>query len=149
MYMKVPMAVPCCIIDSSVSRLRFSRLPYSAAQQPVQCRLQALVGSMSMAQGTLQLCSRRTFSCLWPPIMVALTMKFSNSAWRTLGSRSVHTERRSLYQLPSGLSTTLRSADTWPGTMCRRASSFSAQSMSLGMFSSGLSSRYLITFLSP
>lgn len=32
----------------------FSLLPYSAAQQPVQWRLQAEVGSIRMAQGTLQ-----------------------------------------------------------------------------------------------
>ena len=32
----------------------FSLLPYSAAQQPVQCRLQAEVGSIRMAQGMLQ-----------------------------------------------------------------------------------------------
>ena len=47
------------MMPSSVSRLMFSRLPYSAAQQPVQCRLQAEVGSIRMAQGTLQ-----PFSCL-------------------------------------------------------------------------------------
>src|SRR5690606_39620656 len=41
-------------MESRVSSDRLSLPPYCAAQHPVQCRLQALVGSMRMAQGTLQ-----------------------------------------------------------------------------------------------
>ena len=36
------------------SKLRFSRFPYSAAQQPVQCRLHALVGSSNNTHGMEQ-----------------------------------------------------------------------------------------------
>ncbi len=39
------------MMESISSNVRLSLLPYSAAQQPVQCRLQALVGSSRMVVG--------------------------------------------------------------------------------------------------
>ena len=55
------------MMESISSKDRFSLLPYSAAQQPVQCRLQAEVGSSRMAQGMLQPYFSRIFSCLASP----------------------------------------------------------------------------------
>ena len=53
------------MIDDAVHLLigGFSLLPYSAAQQPVQCRLQADVGSGRMAQGMLQPYFSACFCC--------------------------------------------------------------------------------------
>lgn len=50
-----------------------SRLPYSAAQQPVQCRLQALVGSSRMAHGMLHWYFSRDFCWTGQAKMDALT----------------------------------------------------------------------------
>ena len=43
------------MIESISSKDRFNWCPYSAAQQPVQCKLHADVGSNNTAQGILQL----------------------------------------------------------------------------------------------
>ena len=48
---------------------------YSAAQQPVQWRLQAEVGSIRIAQGMLQLYFSRAFSCFSQPMKFALSRK--------------------------------------------------------------------------
>ena len=40
-------------MESISSNVKFSLFPYSAAQHPVQCKLQAEVGSNKIAQGTL------------------------------------------------------------------------------------------------
>ena len=45
--------------EQVVSRLRFSLWPYSAAQQPVQWRLQAEVGSSRIAHGRYRFFCRR------------------------------------------------------------------------------------------
>ena len=75
-------------MESSSSKDRFRRLPYSAAQQPVQCMLQALVGSIRMAQGTLQPSRLETSSWVALPSRLALRIKFWKNALRTPGSRS-------------------------------------------------------------
>ena len=71
------------------SYVRFIFAPYSAAQQPMQCLLQADVGSNRMAQGMLQ--PYFASHSLWrsPPRMDALMTKFSNSFMRTPWSISV------------------------------------------------------------
>ena len=51
--------------------------PYSAAQHPVQCRLQALVGSRRIAHGILQPYFLRHSSCLGQPARFALIKKFA------------------------------------------------------------------------
>ena len=63
------------MMESISSKLRFSLLPYSAAQQPVQCRLQAEVGSSRMTHGMLQLYFLRYSSSMGQPRMLALRMK--------------------------------------------------------------------------
>lgn len=52
--------------------------PYSAAQQPVHFKLQALVGSIKIAHGILQLCFSLFSFCLWYPRRQPLMIKFSN-----------------------------------------------------------------------
>ena len=76
------------MMESKVSRLRLRRLPYSAAQQPVQCMLQAEVGSSRMAQGTLQFSRAFTSSWVALPFRLALNKKFWKKARRAPGSRS-------------------------------------------------------------
>ena len=85
-------------MESSSSKVRLSRLPYSAAQQPVQCMLHAEVGSSRMAQGTLQFSLRLTSSCRALPSRLALRMKLRKKACRTPGSSS-YTFMMSWYQL--------------------------------------------------
>ena len=76
------------MMESMVSRDRFSLWPYSAAQQPVQCILQAEVGSRRIAQGTLQLFFSAVSSCRALPFRLALVMKLVKNAFRTPGSRA-------------------------------------------------------------
>ena len=50
----MPSSLPCCIMLSISSYVRFSLFPYSAAQQPVQCRLQAIeVNGFVFASGQI------------------------------------------------------------------------------------------------
>ena len=123
-----------------VSKLMFSLLPYSAAQQPVQCRLQAEVGSIKMAQGMLQLCSAAAFSWRPYPMREVFTMKFSKKVMRTAGSMSLHRLMMSLYQLLSGFSKMLWNTRRWLGRVLS-LSNLSAHSSSLGRLFSGSSSR--------
>ena len=88
MYIYTPISLPWVIMESISSKVRFSLLPYSAAQQPVQCRLQAEVGSSRMAQGILQLYFFRYSSCFGQPMIFALRKKFSKVAFRTSESVS-------------------------------------------------------------
>ena len=140
MYIKVPSSLPCWMMLSMVSRLMFSLLPYSAAQQPVQCRLQAEVGSIKMAQGMLQLYWAMAFSWRPKPMREVFTRKFSKNVLRTSGSRSVHRLIMSVYQLLSGFSKILWNTRRWLGRVLS-LSNLSAQSSSLGRLFSGFSSK--------
>ena len=52
-YRYTPSSLPCVTILSMSSKLRLFLLPYSPAQQPTQCILQAEVGSNKISQGML------------------------------------------------------------------------------------------------
>src|SRR5699024_9922841 len=88
MYINVPSSLPCVTIESSSSRVRFSRFPYSAAQQPVQCILHADVGSRRIAHGILQPSRSFIASCRALPDKLAFTIKFLKKAFRTPSFRS-------------------------------------------------------------
>ena len=129
-------------MESISSKLRLSLLPYSAAQQPVQCRLQAEVGSSRIAQGILQPYFSRICSCFGQPIRLAFKKKFSNTAFNTSVSTSCITCIISWYMLLFGSASTLRKASRCGSKLtgplpARR----STQAISLGAFSSGFFSR--------
>jgi hypothetical protein len=126
------------MMESISSKVRFSLLPYSAAQQPVQWRLQALVGSRRMAQGMLQLYSARNFSWMGQPMMLALRKKF----WKVAFSTSLSTSRKifmmSRYMLLEGSLMTARKASRWGSKLSGPLpASLSTHSISLGRFFSG------------
>ena len=136
------------MIESISSRLRFRRLPYSAAQQPVQCRLQAEVGSSRIAQGMLQPYFFRYSSCTGQPIRLALSMKFVKKVRSTPPSTSWNRFMISLYMLLSGLFTTARTASRCAGKLSGPSpANLSTQAISLGRFSSGFFSRYFSAVL--
>ena len=113
------------MLESISSKVRFSLLPYSAARQPVQCRLQPY-------------CSRR-FSCTGQPMMWALRKKVALSASLSVWVRMSITGWRMLL---SGASMTLRTASRWVWKLLGPApASLSTQGISLGAFSSGFFSR--------
>ena len=99
--MYVPISLAWLTMLSISSYVRLSLLPYSAAQQPVQWRLHALVGSMSMAQGTLQPCSSLTFCWRGIPIRALFMMKFSNIFILTPSSMSSQSDFMNFDQLGS------------------------------------------------
>ena len=116
--------------------------PYSAAQQPVQWRLQAEVGSSRMAQGILQPYRSRASSWMGQPMRLPLSIKFSKKVLRTSPSTSVHRLRSSLYQLLSGFSITWRKAARWLGKLLGPSpAKRSTQSIRRGMLASGSLSR--------
>ena len=128
------------MISSIVSRERFSLCPYSAAQHPVQCRLQAEVGSNKIAQGTLQ--SSFSSVSFWraEPFKEALTIKFVKKVFRTSGSNS-HTFVASSYQFPFS-AIPWRIALRWPAYQPSGAA-LSTMLMTFGIFVSGSLSMYL------
>ena len=132
-------------MESMVSRSRFSLWPYSAAQHPVQCRLQALVGSRRIAHGTLQLFCAATSSCLALPFKLAFTIKFWKNTFRTPGS-SWYRFMISLYQLLSVSWIALRMASLWLLYQSCGVN-LSTSSISFGMFVSGSFSRYSNAFV--
>ena len=49
------------------TNVRFNLCPYSAAQHPVQCKLQALVGSIKISHGMLQSCTSLILRMVFVP----------------------------------------------------------------------------------
>ena len=132
-------------MESSSSKERFRRLPYSAAQHPVQCMLQAEVGSRRIAHGTLQFSFSAVSSCLALPIRLALTIKFLKNVFRTPSSK-FQTFMISSYQLLFS-SMAFLNAFLCPSYQPSGAT-LSTSSISLGTFSSGFFPRYSHAFVS-
>ncbi len=101
------------MMESISSKVRLSLWPYSAAQQPVQCRLQALVGSSRMAQGMLHWYLSRMRSCSGQAIRLPSMAKVFTSLLRTAGFRSM-IFMISWYQLFL-VSSAVRKASRWLG----------------------------------
>ena len=131
-------------MESSSSKVRFSLLPYSAAQQPVQCRLQAEVGSSRMAQGILQPSRAAVSSCVALPKRLALSTKLRKNALRTPGS-SAYSLSMSWYQLPFS-AMALRTPARWEAYQFSGMTR-STSAMSLGRLASGSFSRYASPWL--
>ncbi len=90
------------MMESMVSNERLSLWPYSAAQQPVQWRLQALVGSSRMAQGMLHWYFSRAFSCFPQAMRLPSTRKVFSRSLRTAGFRAITRISRSYMLFLSG-----------------------------------------------
>ena len=117
-------------------------MPYSAAQQPVQCRLHAEVGSSKIAHGMLQPYFLRYSSCFGQPMILALRKKFSNSTFSTAGSASFMMRMMSLYMLFVGSFTMARTTSRWGSKLSGPVpAKRSTQAISFGRFSSGSRSR--------
>ena len=126
--------------------MRFSLCPYSAAQQPVQCRLHALVGSMSTAQGMLHWYFSRIFSCLGHASRLASTSSVLNSESRTPVSSCVMAFIISWYQLFCSSKARLN-ATRWLGN--RLAGAYlSSTSITLREFACGSFTHQSIALLS-
>ena len=109
--------------------------PYSAAQQPVQRRLQALVGSMRMAQGMLQRCFSRMASCFGQAMRLPSMRNVFTRRSRTAGFVSSSARMMSWYQL-FFWSMAVRKALRWLGNRLAGAT-LSSRSMILTALGSG------------
>ena len=138
MYMWVPSSLPCVTIESMSSRDRFCWWPYSAAQQPVQCRLQALVGSSRIAQGMFRWYFSRALSWTGQASRLPSTSRAFSNLVRIWGF-SLNTRIMSSYQLPRLVMTSVNALRCTGNTLS--GTSLLTSSMILSMCSSGFSSR--------
>ena len=108
MYRYTPSSLPWVMILSISSKLRLFLWPYSPAQQPTQCMLQALVGSNRISQGMLHWYLTRFSRMVLVPRKNASYPRLRAVVRATLGLVWSSTQLMSLDHLLSGLSSTRR-----------------------------------------